>query len=164
MPLTCEPTDDLGLSPEFLADEDIARDEDNYGGSRHRCTCGYVAAMNEADYYDHHDYPRHTDFAGCRGCDPVDFEERPYGYGIESWEDAPRMACFRACRVSLAMGWINDATADQWIEAATTIYCPRLALRARRAWERICDAFETHRAAKGRYVLWLARKGRTKSR
>ena len=153
-----EPTDDLGLSPEFLCDEDIARDDDNYGRER-RCTCGYLAALADADTFDHHDRPDRDGFAGCRGCDPVDWECQPYGFGIQRWEDRPLMAAQHACRTLNACrpGLLSDATYAAILEAARTIYSARRERHARRVWERLCDDCETHRQAVKRYAEWAAR-------
>src|SRR5215831_4623618 len=91
-----ELTDDLGLSPEFLADEDIARDLDSYGRPS-RCTCGFRAAYEafladgpERNGYGDH-FP-HEGFTGCRGCDPVEPECKPYGWLIERFEDPALLA------------------------------------------------------------------------
>lgn len=155
--VTCEPTDDIGLSSEFLCDEDVARDDDSYEPRRQRCTCGFVAAMHEAEQYDHRDYPSHHDFAGCEGCDPVDFENRPYGFGIEAWEDAPRMAAHRATRALRSLGLLNDATADAILSASTTTYRPKIAWAALRKWEAITNRVETNRAAREEYRAWAER-------
>jgi hypothetical protein len=78
--------DDLGLSPEFLMDEDIGRDPNEYpsGGPR----CGGPVFEGGAQV---------GDCPGCRHCDPPDRECKPYGWGIESFEDPALAEANRRC-------------------------------------------------------------------
>jgi hypothetical protein len=167
-----EPTDDLGLSAEFLADECIARDEDDYNGPRRaRCTCGHLAARRDAEEYDY-EYPEAECFAGCRGCDPVDFEGRPHGFGIETFEDPALHEANRVVRDHLdrtqgayaLVWWQNGSGAfakmmpwrdELW--RMTSKQNRRLTRAARRKWDRICDEAETHTEAVRLYRKWAGR-------
>lgn len=140
-------------------DEDIARDEDNYGRDG-RCTCGRLAALRayeDACYYSPQgDFP-HEAFAGCRGCDPVDWECKPYGFGIESWEDAARCRALRACRVMLALGRLNETGMAREVRLAATVYSPLREEASRLVWDRMCDEATSHRQASERYKAWARR-------
>jgi hypothetical protein len=143
---------------------------------RARCTCGYRAAMAEADRYDHHDYPDVECFAGCRGCDPVDHEAKPYGFGIESFEDPALHAANDATREAWIGGPYRSLKGANYCTVGATWCGPRFnrdlrdaiwrrlsrhsARRERHSkivWDRICDAAETHREAVERYKAWAKR-------
>ncbi len=165
--------DDLGLSEEFLADECIAREEDNYGDRRPRCTCGYLRSL-EAMKYD--GYARAADFQdlhdqyeGCKGCDPIDQENKPHGWGVERFEDpaldeANRYAIRETLRsygaYSLACGkvWSNRLLRDQrW--AACSSHDNELERLSDRVWDALCDCCQTHKEAIRRYGKWCERRG-----
>lgn len=165
-----ELTDDLGLSEEFLTDECVARDEDNYGREP-RCTCGYLAARNCAADYSY-ERPDPNDFARCRGCNPVDHEAKPYGWGLERWEDPALEEANRA--VNQRMGWVYGAYSlachqvyggvwhayrpqrdELW--AALSKHDRALERRSRLVWDALCDCCETHTEAVGRYTRWAER-------
>ncbi len=181
-------TDDLGLSDEFLADECIAREEDNYGRER-RCTCGYRAAREEMQHY-HHDrediQQLHEQYPGCRGCDPVDHESKPYGWGIESFEDP-------ALQLANAATWaeIDKRGGYKYTSASCSVgtdsmgrlrwYGPRagrldMAFRdacwsawtkhnltlervSERVWDALCECCKSHKEAVRRYASWCKRRG-----
>lgn len=164
---SCEPTDDLGLSDEFLADECVARDEDNYGRER-RCTCGFRAAAEDAQYYRvTKEEMQHLwdSFPGCRGCDPVDAECKPYGWGIEKFEQEAMLNRARQLK-----HWWSPAVS---VEPIDWEYAKTLAFRwsgfdyallrmSERVWDGLCDCCETHREALAKYAAWCKRRGLTK--
>ncbi len=144
--------DDLGLSPEFLADEDIAREEDEYERACGRPRCGGPVSQG-------------TELVGgcpgCRYCDPPDHECKPYGWGIESFED-PALA---EANRRVTNGWFGGPYRRLPCprETRDAIWC-RLSTRHRRrerhsdiVWDRLCDEAETHREAVARYTAWAAR-------
>lgn len=153
-----ELTDDLGLSPEFLADDSDARAEDEFDGpyGHGKCTCGYRAAIAEARECD---YEAELDcFAGCPGCDPIMYDCRPYGFGLEIFELPRRFAemarvrsQFRGLYVQLRVPGEEVLAAG---DAATTHLERRMARAAERKWDAICSRAETHRKAVEEYEAW----------
>lgn len=154
--------DDLGLSDEFLADECIARDEDNYGRPRRRCTCGYLDACGE--YEDYARYgppgcrPKLRDFAGCKGCDPVDHESKPYGWGIERFEREETLR-----RARQLQHWWPLTCELTWQRArelafAWDGYDARLQRTSDRVWYALCECCSSHSEAVRRYGEWAARR------
>ncbi|MDE2106481.1 MAG: hypothetical protein KGL39_55215 [Patescibacteria group bacterium] len=137
--------------------------EYDYGapGTGPRCTCGWDAALHDAELYDY-EIDRAA-FAGCAGCDPVDFECKPYGFGIELFEDAARLAVGWDCRYGQWRGGpyqrvpMAHEECVQRIEAATSIDRDLLR-RSDRAWGHICDAAESHGQAVARYERWIKAK------
>jgi hypothetical protein len=168
--------DDLGLSPEFLADDSDARAEDEfngpYGGGR--CTCGFAAAMREAEEYDHRDYPEADLFPGCQGCDPVMHDSKPYGWGVERFEDpalaeangyagglvilagsmyrSPPQLADGDYRTSDTRREIRD---QRW--AANSTQSKRRLRHSDIVWGRICDEADGHSDAVRRYKVWANR-------
>lgn len=158
-----ELTDDLGLSPEFLADEDIARDVDEYDSWHEGPRCG--GPWRETPWGWEGGCP------GCRHCDPVDSELKPYGFGIERFEDPALAEANRRAheRLGLQYGayslhwWQNGGTWSafkpgrdaEWARAS------RQSLRRLRhsdiVWGRLCDECETHSEAARRYKQWALR-------
>lgn len=151
--MIAELSDDLGLSPEFLADEDIARDE--YDGPK----CGGCP--------------------GCRHCDPVDNECKPYGWGVEKFEDPALAAANEEARRESerhGLGMYTSAfVSDNWYSRGCLISPPwnrdyrdflwrawskwsaRRWRHSEIVWERICNEAETHRLAVERYTAWAKR-------
>ena len=164
-----EMTDDLGLSPEFLADEDVARDEDNYDGpyGGGKCTCGYRAAMHECRYGD--DPVQPECFAGCSGCDPIMHDCKPYGWGIEEFEDQALSQANEEMNRRWfggpyrAFSWSEMITYGAWHQERNRLWKSRSKWSVRRArhsdivWERICCEVRTHREAVERYARWADR-------
>lgn len=152
----CEPTDDLGLSPEFLADEDIAREDDEYNRAR-RCTCG------RDDYYEQrehcYDLPP-WDGPTCAGCDPVDHECQPPGLYL--WDHPAHEAAAAYCRRAWRGGpyrnlGVCHAERMARLAAATPEPWRRLCRAAERAWDRICCEAETHTEAVAAYRRYVRR-------
>jgi hypothetical protein len=157
MATSFEPTDDLGLSPEFLADEDIARDYDEYpsGGPR----CGGPC----------YEYGQNTGCPGCRHCDPVDRELKPHGWGIEDFEDP---ALLRANEIMHSrwfggpyhqMTWEEMTKYGAWHQERARLrkslgtFDKKLQKSSERAWERICDGSQTYSEAAEKYARWAER-------
>lgn len=141
-------------------DECIERDEDNYGRHR-RCTCGRDAAYRAFQEYQYPGDEFHDDFDGCRGCDPVDPELKPHGFGIEEYEDEERrermVAYIPAYPVPLiCQGWLTDALRQRLRPEFRTISLRRLR-HSEIVWDRLCSECETHREAIQRYKKWAKR-------
>jgi hypothetical protein len=156
-------TEDYASSFEDGPDEDIAREDDHYGRAR-RCTCGRDAAMEHASYYDRPtraDYRAiHDGFPGCAGCDPVDREDRPYGFGIERWEDAAYLRSRHGCRALVACGLLRSREVDAYSLETRGRTALRLERAAELRWGRICGRVETHREAVAAYKAWAAKASR----
>ncbi len=145
---------------EEYVDEDIARDEDNYGRAR-RCTCGRLAALEDYDRSPFGENFPHEAFAGCRGCDPVDHECKPYGFGVELSEDESRNFAGRIfhpgyASAMICAGWLTRPLQEEMRRQATTVNLLRLEA-SWLVWDRSCDESESHRQAVERYKAWAKR-------
>lgn len=175
--------DDLGLSPEFLADEDIARDEDEWDAWHGAPKCGGPVYEGREQV---------GGCPGCRHCDPPDHECKPYGWGIERFEDPALARANEAmwaeidrrggCKYTSAVCGIETwgLFAGRWsgprptdADVAFRDLCwrvwtshnPSLERAARRKWDRLCDCCQTHRQAVERYSRWAERvTGRTRAK
>ena len=112
---------------------------------------------------------------GCRHCDPVDHECKPYGFGIERFEDPALLEAneFVATRVYLA-GSMYRSPGGGWYETrdarmgernrrwqANTRFDECRLRRSVRLWDRLCDECETHGEAVEKYSRWAAKVCRT---
>jgi hypothetical protein len=125
------------------------------------CTCGYRAAMAEADAYDY-EPPGRECFNGCGGCDPVMHDCCPYGLGLELWEYAPRMDARAAMRAQWRGGPycrlpVPHCDVDAAGDAATPERVRKLAKAASRKWQAIVGRAETHTQAVAEYKRWASR-------
>lgn len=156
----CELTDDLGLSPEFLMDEDIARDESDYDCLHGSPKCG--GPLRETPWGWEGGCP------GCRRCDPVDHECKPYGFGFERFEDPALTEANRAINNrqdavcgAYSLHWHGKGGCwkmfrperDRLWEALTT-QNRKLTVASDRKWFVICDRAETHGEAVRLYREW----------
>lgn len=122
---------------------------------------------------------------GCKHCDPVDPENKPYGFGIEKFEDAALARANEVCRAAVASRVTNCYT-SAWVETwgmfagrglhhkvgATTDadralrdvcwrfwtkWSARRWTHSERVWGRLCDECQTHTEAVARYSAWARR-------
>lgn len=174
-------SDDLGPSPEFLADEDIARDEDNYGRER-RCTCGRDDYYREQAEYPAYGKPEPWHGPTCKGCDPVDHECKPHGFGIERFEDPALLeANDHAAGMVILSGSMYRSPVGVYSSNYSQTSDTRRAARDARwqanskhskrrerhsdiVWDRLCDCCETHSEAVHRYKAWAKKAIRRKYR
>lgn len=111
---------------------------------------------------------------GCRECCPPDHECKPYGFGIETFEDpalaeANHFVNTRYCMAGSMYrvpGWSETAAArfgerDRRWKANSTHDARRLR-RSNRVWDRLCDECETHGEAVEKYETWAAKNGDTR--
>ena len=133
-------------------DECIAREDDNYDGpyGGGRCTCGFLEAAHAWAPEDGN--PR-DHFAGCAGCDPVMWDCKPYGWGIDLWEDEGRCAAARGTAGCFLPGLLRECDRLAYMDASTTASRRRERASDLR-WNRILDTAETHTQAVDRYTSW----------
>jgi hypothetical protein len=157
--------DDLGLSPEFLADEDVTRDADGYPSA------GPGDCVNDFG---------ELACPGCRRCCPPDPECRPHGFGVESFEDPALAEAGRVVRERMVMFcdgpyalratyrdcFGRDVGLSAWpalvperdrLRRLISTHNDRLARAAARLWDRLCDECETHPEAVEKYTAWAKR-------
>lgn len=120
---------------------------------------------------------------GCKHCDPVDYECKPYGFGIESFED-PALAEANAAMWAeidkrgagkYTSAWLEDwgmyagrslksirpTKADRELRDFCWRFWSKHSKRRERhsniVWERICNECETHTEAVTKYKAWAKR-------
>ena len=105
---------------------------------------------------------------GCRHCCPPDHEDKPEGYGIETF-DAPE---WDAARAHFRNVWcfvvgLPNAHPRDWQHllrkwAVKDGWSERLQRCSDRVWDRLCETCETHHEACDKYERWankIKRKG-----
>lgn len=159
-------TDDIGMSAEFLADEDVVRDEDNWPSEGPDCGGRGFEFMDGQ-------WEKVTGCSGCRHCDPVDHEAKPYGWDIERFEDA----ALTEANIATSGAWIggpyrslagvsytlnghtwcgshfNRELRDAIWDRLST-WSESMWQKSERVWDRICDRSQTHGEAVERYTTW----------
>ena len=146
-------------SEESGPDECIAREEDARGGNR-RCTCGRHDAYHDGRDGDPREF-NYEDIPGCRGCDPVDHECKPYGWGIEHFEDP----ALQVANEDVNARWFGGPyqQLDYWpakkplrdaIWARLSRHNAKREAQSERLWERLCDECQTHGEAVKKYTAW----------
>lgn len=97
---------------------------------------------------------------GCRHCNPVDPECKPYGFGIERFEQTEALRIVRELKCHAATGliYLTGNPAD-WLRRALTWvgFSFRRERHSDRVWERLCDECETHTEAVEKYTAWAKR-------
>ena len=106
---------------------------------------------------------------GCRHCNPPDVESKPYGWGIESFEDPALAEANRAVahrpvlNGSLYRPLAREGGTGRWrllrplrdaIWDRTSRHSRKLAEASEHLWWRLCDECETHQEAKEKYAAW----------
>lgn len=102
---------------------------------------------------------------GCRDCNPPNHEDKPYGFGIETfdspeWKDAREH--FQRVR-SLIFGIPSDAHPildyGHWLNAwaVNAGWSARRLKHSDIVWDRLCVACETHTEAVAKYEAWARR-------
>lgn len=116
---------------------------------------------------------------GCRHCDPVQYDSKPYGFGIESFEDpALQRANEEVKREQERTGfglYTSAFTSDSWLSRGALVSLPfNHVWRERRdflrrcytthdearerqsnhVWDVLCDECDTHTEAVQRYTDW----------
>jgi hypothetical protein len=92
---------------------------------------------------------------GCRHCNPVDPECKPYKFGIELWECEAALSLRREVCGHARLGLCRDIdlpTACRWVG-----FSVRRAKHSDRVWDRLCDECQTHAEAKEKYEAWARR-------
>jgi len=125
-----------------------------------KCTCGYQAMCHGADE-GNYEAVRFEDWENiCSGCDPFEFDNCPYGFGLELWEYGPRLAERARVRGQWRGGPYRRLDVpyeeiDAAGEKATPELARRLARAARGKWDRIGSKEGiTNRQAREEYTKW----------
>ena len=156
-----ELTDDIGLSPEFA---DGYSDYDpmyaDAPGDAPKCGRGPYSDIpcccdDEGKYVG----------PGCRYCNPPDHENKPYGFGIETFEHNPslRLANELCLNGPVAFGWMSRPSALTFARLWTGFSYRRLR-HSDRVWDQLCDDCETHEEAKAKYETWAKRSATVRYR
>lgn len=189
MPLTeagyipCDTRDDTfdmdGPADEGAGYPDLMHDDNDYYGDG--CTCGRSARRYD-DYADGNgngkiDYDAfYAAYPGCPGCDPIMSDSKPYGFGIDSFEDPALQEAnaYAAGKVLLACSMYQPLITDwspnyvvlsaarreirnqRW--AANSRHDKALEKRSDRFWERLCDECKTHHEAVEKYTAWAKKQ------
>lgn len=107
---------------------------------------------------------------GCRHCNPPDHENKPCGWGVETfdspaWADARRhfLAVWRSVTGRFdahPMDWTR--LIRKWAEAGG--WDEALWKASERLWDRLCADCQTHAEAKAKYVKWVEKRTRTRGK
>lgn len=103
---------------------------------------------------------------GCRHCNPVDHECKPYQFGIETFDDCYAEARQWARQLWGALRVHTDAERRAlFIQFATADgYSARRDRHSDIVWDRLCDECETHTEAVAKYERWAKRAMKTRYR
>lgn len=139
--MPAELTDDLGLSPEFA--DGYSDYDPMYEGPGDGPKCGGCCLDHDGRFIG----------PGCRHCNPPDHEAKPYGFGIETFDNGPRLRLQQELRVT---AWFTGLTWDQVNRCATdwSGFSRRRLRHSNIVWDRLCDECETHTEATEAYVRW----------
>lgn len=89
---------------------------------------------------------------GCKHCNPVDHEAKPYGWGLERFECNEAYRVLREVSSHASLGLcrsINLRTACAWVGFNFHVEgC------SDRVWDRLCETCETHTEAVEKYTRW----------
>lgn len=129
--------------------------DDHYG--RRPCNCPRPETAEDAATH-----------PGCRKCNPPEFDNCPYGWGIERFED-PALDIAREDANSRWLGGPyrsyncynypedcyrrrKEMRDEFWAYRST--HNAKLAAKAKKVWDGLCDKCETHHEAVERYSKW----------
>jgi hypothetical protein len=118
---------------------------------------------------------------GCRHCDPPQCDSKPYGWGIESFEDPALQRAneeVKRERERTGFGMYTSAfVSDSWLSRGALVSQPwgwwidrrdflwrsysrhdkRREAKSNRVWDRLCDECATHAEAVEKYTAWAER-------
>lgn len=136
-----------------VGDRDIMNDEWEMACGRPKCGGPY------------YEYGYNSGCLGCRHCNPPDHEAKPYGWGVETWEQDAILGRAR----QMFICWVGSVTADSpdWIHVRDLAFRwsnfdRGLLRRSNRVWSALCEYSETHPEAVERYAAWCGRNGLAK--
>ena len=144
MPFGCDSFDTCPVG-----DRDIMSDE-------HDFACGSPKCANRDGIPCCCDYEGRFVGPGCRHCNPVDFEAKPYGWQIERFESR---LVDRLRRELFATAVVTGLTFDQIRTAAVAWsgFSRRREKHSDIVWERLCCECQTHTEAVEKYTAWARR-------
>jgi hypothetical protein len=145
MPYGCDSFDTCPVG-----DRDIMSDEHEMACGTPRCG---GSRMEE--------WGRESGCPGCRHCDPVSHEDKPYGWGIERGECDAAIRLLWELRSHALLGLVYDAAGHDFFgpsnfarALAWVGFDSRRERCSDRVWDKLCCECETHREAVAKYTAW----------